>query len=101
MDPMNLSTILGELSSRASRYSINLHGQIELDHGKDPLRGGTAWVYRGTLRQGGAKVAVKAIHLGPSGDMESLKVILGSHAAVCVDSLPCSAFSGRCTYGPN
>ena len=98
---MNLSTTLEELSSRASRYSINLNGQIDLDHGTDPLRGGTAWVYRGTLRRGGAKVAVKAIHFGPSGDMESLKVILGSQAAVWVESPPCSAFSGRCIYGPN
>ena len=79
---MDLSTTLKELASKASRYSINLNGQIDLDHEKDPLRGGTAWVYRGTLRRDGAQVAVKAIHFGPSGDMESLKVIIGLQTAV-------------------
>ena len=79
---MDLSTTLKELASKASRYSINLDGQIDLDREMHPLRGGTAWVYRGTLRRDGAKVAVKSIHFGPSGDKESLKVILGSQATV-------------------
>ena len=71
---MDLSAILKMLSDRASRYSINLNGQIDLDLGKDPLYGGTALVYRGILRQDGAKIAVKTSRFGPPGDIDSLTV---------------------------
>ena len=73
---MDISAILEELADRASRYSINLNGQIDLDPGKSPLRGSTALVYRGILRPDGAKIAVKTFCFGPPGDMDSLTVML-------------------------
>ena len=82
---MDLSAILKELSDRASRYSINLNGQIDLDLRKDPLHGGTALVYRGILRRDGAKIAVKTFRFGPAGDTDSLKVVVGPQTALCVD----------------
>jgi len=82
---MDLSAILKELSDRASRYSINLNGQIDLDLGMHPLHGGTAWVYRGILRRDGAKIAVKTFRCGPPGDIDSLKVAVGAQTALWVD----------------
>ncbi|KAG6333029.1 hypothetical protein ID866_6064 [Astraeus odoratus] len=73
MDP---SSALKELSLRASRFSINLNGQIDLDNLHDPLHGSSALVHRGVLRRDGTKVAVKTFHNGPPGDINALKRIL-------------------------
>ena len=71
---MDLHTALETLSQRASRYCINLNGLVDREDGISPLRGSTAVVYRGTLRQGGIKVAIKTFHSDPSCDVDRLKV---------------------------
>ncbi|KAI5997621.1 kinase-like domain-containing protein [Pisolithus orientalis] len=73
MDP---SSALQELAIQASRYSINLNGEISLNQGKIPLWGSTAIVYKGTLTRGGMEVAVKTFHGTPPGDLDPLKHIL-------------------------
>ncbi|KAI6014913.1 hypothetical protein PISMIDRAFT_687935 [Pisolithus microcarpus 441] len=73
MDP---SSALQELATRASRYSINLNGEISLIRSNAPLRGSTAIVHRGTLTRGGTEVAVKIFHGTPPGNIDPLKRIL-------------------------
>ncbi|KAI6001248.1 WD40-repeat-containing domain protein [Pisolithus albus] len=73
---MDSSSALQELATRASRYSINLNGEISLIQSNAPLRGSTAIVRKGTLTRGGTEVAVKIFHGTPPGDMDPLKRIL-------------------------
>ncbi|KAL4066192.1 kinase-like domain-containing protein [Scleroderma citrinum] len=72
---MDTSSILVELSGRASRYSISLNGQIDLNSGKNPLHGSTALVYQGVLRRDRTKIAVKVFRSAPSGEVDALKRI--------------------------
>ncbi|KAG6333596.1 hypothetical protein ID866_5496 [Astraeus odoratus] len=74
MDPLSA---LRELANRANRYSISLDGRVCHDPSSGgPLRGSTALVYRGILREDGTKVAIKVFHAGPPEDMDTLKCIL-------------------------
>lgn len=69
------SSILKQLSDRASGYSINLNGRINRNLGRNPLRGGTAIVYHGTLIPNGTEVAIKTFHGTLSGSEAELKRI--------------------------
>ncbi|KAL4073702.1 kinase-like domain-containing protein [Scleroderma citrinum] len=69
-------SVLLELSQRATRYSINLNDWVDRDMTERPLRGCNAFVYQGTLRPEGLKVAVKTIRSGPPGDPEAIARIL-------------------------
>ncbi|KAG6333051.1 hypothetical protein ID866_6040 [Astraeus odoratus] len=73
---LNVSTALQELSQRAARYSINLDDRVDRDVTQRPLRGGNAFVYQGTLRPNGLKVAVKTIRSGPPEEMDFIKYVL-------------------------
>ncbi|KAI6139788.1 WD40-repeat-containing domain protein [Pisolithus tinctorius] len=65
-----------KLAVWASRYSINLNGEISLNQGKIPLRDSTTIVYKGTLTRGGKEVTVKTFHGTPPGDLDPLRRIL-------------------------
>ncbi|KAI6095302.1 kinase-like domain-containing protein [Pisolithus croceorrhizus] len=68
-----LSSVLHELSERASRYCINLNGSITRHSGRTPLRGGTAFVYQGTWTTNGTMVAIKTFHRTMTGGEDELK----------------------------
>ena len=72
---VDLGVVLEELSKRASRYCINLNKLVYRDKTFIARHGSSALVYRGTLRPGGSKVAIKTFRLGPSNDtVPALKV---------------------------
>ncbi|KIO08790.1 hypothetical protein M404DRAFT_326328 [Pisolithus tinctorius Marx 270] len=70
---MELFPVLHELSERASRYSVNLNGRVSRTLGRNPLRGGTACVYHGTLKPEGTEVAIKTFYCTRSGSEADLK----------------------------
>ncbi|KAI6042231.1 kinase-like domain-containing protein [Pisolithus marmoratus] len=72
---LELSAVLHALCNRASGYSINLNGRINRNLTRNPLRGGTASVYHGTLMPDGTEVAVKTFHCTQSGSADELKRI--------------------------
>ncbi|KAG6335700.1 hypothetical protein ID866_3380 [Astraeus odoratus] len=53
--------VLEELIAEATRFSINLDGNVTWDKDTYPHRGGCAIVYRGYLRPSGAKIALKTL----------------------------------------
>lgn len=67
------SRILQYLSERASRYSINLDGEIRRTWEGGVLRGGSATIYRGTLLRDGTQVAIKAFRYTLSESEAELK----------------------------
>ncbi|KIO08781.1 hypothetical protein M404DRAFT_133091 [Pisolithus tinctorius Marx 270] len=69
------SRILQYLSERASRYSINLDGEIRRTWEGGVLRGGSATIYRGTLLRDGTQVAIKAFRYTLSESEAELKRI--------------------------
>lgn len=66
-------TTLQDLSLRASRYSLNLDGQIQRDGAYPPLRGGFADVYRGSVEPTGRQVAIKTLRAGLASDVAAIK----------------------------
>ncbi|KAI6116504.1 kinase-like domain-containing protein, partial [Pisolithus sp. B1] len=58
---IELSSVLHRLADRASRYSINLNGDVRRTLGRYPLRGGTAIVHHGTWIPHGTEVAIKTL----------------------------------------
>ncbi|KAI5984986.1 kinase-like domain-containing protein [Pisolithus orientalis] len=67
------SRILQYLSERASRYSINLDGEIRRTWEGGVLRGGSATIYHGTLLRDGTQVAIKAFRYTLSESEAELK----------------------------
>ncbi|KIM60729.1 hypothetical protein SCLCIDRAFT_1216613 [Scleroderma citrinum Foug A] len=68
-----MGTTLQDLSQRASRYSINLDGQIQRDGAYPPLCGGFADVYRGSVESTGGQVAIKTLRAGLASDVAAIK----------------------------
>lgn len=70
MENPGFQDVLEEVAQRASRFSINLNGQVE--QGIACCIGGFATVYKGTLRESahGTKVAVKTVRI--PGDIRQL-----------------------------
>lgn len=75
---MDTNSALKALSRRATRYSLNLDGQVDLNKQKSVFHGKSALVYPGILRHNGVErqVAVKVFRSGPPGDLVTLKRIL-------------------------
>ncbi|KAI6044479.1 kinase-like domain-containing protein [Pisolithus marmoratus] len=76
---MDTSSALQELATRASRYSINLNGEIKLNQSRGPSRGSTAIVYKGTWAQNGMDVAVKTFYGIPPGDPNLKRILREVH----------------------
>ncbi|KAI6149070.1 kinase-like domain-containing protein [Pisolithus thermaeus] len=70
-----VSSVLQQLSERASRYCINLSGSVSRHLGGKVLGGGTAVICQGTWTTDGTKleVAIKTFHCTLSGGEEELK----------------------------
>lgn len=70
MENTGFQDVLEEVAQRASRFSINLNGQVE--QGTAWCIGGFATVYKGTLRESAhsTKVAVKTVRI--PGDIQQL-----------------------------
>ncbi|KAL4066471.1 kinase-like domain-containing protein [Scleroderma yunnanense] len=68
-----MNPILQDLSQRASRFSINLDGQIRRDRAYRPLCGGFADVYRGSMLSTGSQVAIKTPRAGLASDVDAIK----------------------------
>ncbi|KAI6008846.1 kinase-like domain-containing protein [Pisolithus orientalis] len=66
---------LQQLSERASRFAIDLNGQVDRDT-KEYFIGGDAIVYKGRLRPEGTFVAVKTFRFAHRGDSTVPKTIL-------------------------
>ncbi|KAI6154633.1 kinase-like domain-containing protein [Pisolithus tinctorius] len=64
---------LQDLSRHATRYSVNLDGQVVRDTNHHPLCGGSADVYRGTIQSTGAEVAIKIIRTNLASDIAAIK----------------------------
>jgi len=75
---MDTNSALKTLSRRATRYSLNLDGQVDLDKQKSVFHGKSALVYPGILRHNGVErqVAVKVFRSEPPGDLVTLKVMM-------------------------
>ncbi|KAI6108838.1 kinase-like domain-containing protein [Pisolithus croceorrhizus] len=71
----NLQEILDHYAERASRYAINLNGQVVIETGV-LLLGGNARVYRGTLQPYGRRVAIKTPRNDLPSDERTIKHIL-------------------------
>ena len=86
---MDSSSALKELSERATRFSNNLNGLVQLDK-RMVFRGHSALVYPGVLRQHGIeiKVAVKVFRTGPPEDLATLKVLSLTRLSLSSAHLP-------------
>ena len=94
MDP---SSVLKDLSKRATRFSVNLDGQVKLDK-QINSHGHSALVYHGILCQNGIKtnVAVKVFRTGAPGE-DTLKVISLTWQQSFLVSTPFPAYPPRGT----
>ncbi|KAG6333274.1 hypothetical protein ID866_5816 [Astraeus odoratus] len=73
---MQTRATLEHLAVTASTRGINLNDKVERDDVFRPLHGGSAIVYRGTLRPQMQRVAIKTIRLSPSGDKAAIQHIV-------------------------
>lgn len=81
MEDTGFQDVLEEVAQCASRFSINLNGQVERG-GIPCCLGGFATVYKGTLRE--SKVAVKTVRI--PGDIRQLDTYADA-IKVCWQSL--------------
>jgi len=75
---MDTNSALKALSRRATRYALNLDGQVYLDKQGVVFYGKSALVYPGILPHNGMerRVAVKVFRSGPPGELDTLKVMM-------------------------
>ncbi|KAI6097182.1 kinase-like domain-containing protein [Pisolithus sp. B1] len=77
---IEVSSVLRELCNRASTYGIVLNGRLSRTSGSNPLHGGTASVYHGTLTPDCAEVAIKTFRsLGPGNEAELKRIFREVH----------------------
>jgi len=89
---------LRDLAKRASRYCIDLGDRVDRDI-TEVVRGGSAFVYRGTLHPEGLAVAVKTFRFGHKSGVRVIPVLGRIEIFLIVYSI--RAFFTKSSYGPS